>query len=198
MICLSASETQRRFDALGLPNRFTDDELGKLETIDVVSPLPGLFGFPTPNDRLGLNILNLRKIVGVDPARQPAFFDHPWYLNEEFGSSDCEPGWHFIQMVPATESISQPIHYIRSLEPLGWELPSAIEVTLMLFLHYVGTGEQLLLKKHTWCRDQASMDRFVTVGAFGRNGLFVSGHPRDFASRGLGICAKLRPPLVYC
>jgi hypothetical protein len=61
----------------------------------------------------------------------------------------------------------------------------------MLFLHYVRTGEQLLQKKHTWCKDHASMNRFVTVGAFGRNGLFVSGHPAEFASRGLGICAKL-------
>jgi hypothetical protein len=63
---------------------------------------------------------------------------------------------------------------------------------LMLFLHYAGTGEQLLQKKHTWCRDHASMNRFVTVGAFGRNGLFVSGHPVEFASRGLGICASVK------
>ena len=71
------------------------------------------------------------------------------------------------------------------------QLPSAIEIVLMVFLHYVGTREQLLQKKHTWCKDQASLDRFVTVGAFGRNGLFLSAHPGDYASRGLGICAKL-------
>jgi hypothetical protein len=62
----------------------------------------------------------------------------------------------------------------------------------MLFLYYMGTQEQLLQKKHTWCKDAASMHRFVTVGAFGRNGLFVSGHPAEFASRGLGICAKIK------
>jgi hypothetical protein len=73
----------------------------------------------------------------------------------------------------------------------GLELPTAVEITLMLFLHYAETGEQLLHKKHTWCKDQASMNRWVTVGAFGRNGLFVSGHPPEFASRGLGICAKI-------
>jgi hypothetical protein len=61
----------------------------------------------------------------------------------------------------------------------------------MLFLHYVGTGEQLLQKKHTWCSDEASLGRSVTVGAFGRNGLFISGHPPEFASRGLGICGKV-------
>jgi hypothetical protein len=61
----------------------------------------------------------------------------------------------------------------------------------MLFLHYAGTGEQLLFKKHSWCSDLASMGRRVTVGAFGRNGLFISGHPQNFASRGLGICAKV-------
>jgi hypothetical protein len=73
------------------------------------------------------------------------------------------------------------------------ELPRAIEVVLMLFLHYAGTGEQLLLKKHTWTSDEASLNRYVTVGAFGRNGVFISGHPADFSSRGLGICAKEFP-----
>ncbi|HSU89065.1 MAG TPA: hypothetical protein VLL56_09530, partial [Terriglobia bacterium] len=71
------------------------------------------------------------------------------------------------------------------------ELPAAIEVALMLFLHFAGTGEQLLQRKHTWCKDPASLGRFVTVGAFGRNGLFLSAHPGMYASRGLGICAKL-------
>jgi len=72
-------------------------------------------------------------------------------------------------------------------------LPSATEVVLMLFLHYVATGEQLLLKKHTWTKDQASLGRHVTVGAFGRNGVFISGHPGDYSSRGLGICASKSP-----
>jgi len=41
----------------------------------------------------------------------------------------------------------------------------AAEVALMLFLHYAGTRQQLLQKKHTWCSDRASMNRCVTVGA---------------------------------
>ena len=77
------------------------------------------------------------------------------------------------------------------MEDRGLALPWAIEVVLMVFLHFVGTGEQLLQKKHTWCRDEPSLSRFVTVGAFGRNGLFISSHPGDYASRGLGICAKV-------
>src|SRR5207249_7123523 len=139
----------------------------------------------------GLNILNLRKIVGTDPRKPPSFFDHPWYLEEPFAQQDCEPGWHFLCTNVLPDSVSQPIHYISSLRDSGLELPSAIEVVLMLFLHFAGTGEQLLQRKHTWCRDQASLDRFVTVGAFGRNGLFLSAHPGMYASRGLGICAKL-------
>jgi hypothetical protein len=58
----------------------------------------------------------------------------------------------------------------------------------MLFLHFAGTGEQLLQRKHTWTCGQDSRKRFVTVGAFGRSGLFVSAHPAGYASRGLGIC----------
>ena len=70
-------------------------------------------------------------------------------------------------------------------------MPLAVEVVLMLFLYYLKTGEQLLFKTHTWCADSAGFGEQVTVGAFGRNGLFVSKHPRNYASRGLGICPKL-------
>jgi len=130
-------------------------------------------------------------LVGTDPRKQPSFFDHPWYLDEPFAREDCAAGWHYLNSSVLPDSISQPIDYSNSLRERGLELPSAVEVALMLFLHYAGTGEKLLQKKHTWCKERATMNRHVTVGAFGRNGLFVSGHPAEFTSRGLGICAKV-------
>ena len=190
MISLSPDEVERRFALLGIPNRFMPQEKASLTT-NIVD-IPGdVIAFPTPSDASGLNILNLRRILGTDPSKQPSFFDHPWYLEEPFGREDCLPGWHLLHSSVLPDSISQPIHYASSLRSRGLELPSAIEVALMLFLHYAGTGEQLLQKKHTWCSDQASMNRSVTVGAFGRNGLFISGHPPEFASRGLGICGRI-------
>jgi hypothetical protein len=191
MISWSPDEVERRFALLGIPNRFMAQEKASLTT-NIVDISGGVIAFPTPKDAEGLNILNLRWILGTDPSKQPAFFDHPWYLEEPFGRKNCHPGWHILQSTVLPDSISQPIDYASSLRSRGLELPSAIEVTLMLFLHYAGTGEQLLLKKHTWCSDQASLNRFVTVGAFGRNGLFISGHPPEFASRGLGICARIK------
>jgi hypothetical protein len=139
-------------------------------------------------------------VVGVDPKRQPSFFEHPWYEGEAFMDTPCPPGWHFLTTEPLSGSIQQPLSYIRSLDASGaaWELPLAVEVVLMLFLHYIGTREQLLLKKHSWCSDQASLDRHVTVGAFGRNGVFISGHPENFASQGLGICPRIsQEALLY-
>src|SRR5262245_3392318 len=186
MICLSPEEVARRFDTLGITNRFTDQEKHALSTTFLGEREGNIFFFPTPAASMGLNILNLREIVGTNPVKQPSFFDHPWYLDEPFGRIDCEPGWHALLMDVSTESISRTINYSSSVE-----LPTAIEVVLMLFLHYVATGEQLLLKKHTWTRDGASMGRHVTVGAFGRNGVFISGHPGDYISRGLGICRKI-------
>jgi hypothetical protein len=191
MISLSATEVERRFELMGIPHRFADDEKSLFDTTSIVDLPEGVIAFPTPEAKSGLNILNLRQILGADPSKQPFIFDHPWYLDEAFVQEDCEPGWHFIHTHVLPDSVSQPIHYIRRLREQGMQLPSAIEIVLMVFLHYVGTREQLLQKKHTWCRDHASMDRFVTVGAFGRNGLFLSGHPADYASRGLGICPKL-------
>ncbi len=191
MISLSPTEVERRFALMGIPNRFTEPERAEFGTIPIVDAKEVVIAFPTPRALSGLNILNLRKIVGTDPRKPPSFFDHPWYLEEPFAQQDCEPGWHFLCTNVVPDSVSQPIHYIDSLRDSGLELPSAVEVVLMLFLHFSGTGEQLLQRKHTWCRDRASLDRFVTVGAFGRNGLFLSAHPGMYASRGLGICAKL-------
>ena len=191
MISLPPDEVERRFGLLGIPNRFTPQEKAQLATTDIVSEDEGIIAFATPTDSAGLNIIRLRQLLGTDPAKQPSFFDHPWYLEEPFARVDCGPGWHFLHMDVRPDSISRPINYISSLRDQGLALPSAIEVALMLFLHYAGTGEQLLRKKHSWCWDQASMNRFVTVGAFGRNGLFVSGHPAEFSSRGLGICTKV-------
>ena len=190
MISLSATEVERRFGLMDIPNRFSESEKEEFTT-SIVDVVDDVIGFPTPRANAGLNLLNLRQILGTDPSKLPSFFEHPWYLDEAFAKEDCEPGWHFIYKGVVPDSISQPIHYVSRLRGQGMGLPSAVEVVLMLFLHYVGTGEQLLQKKHTWCSDQASMDRFVTVGAFGRNGLFLSGHPAEFASRGLGICAKV-------
>ena len=186
MICISPDEVDRRFAILGIPNRFTSQEKESLRPTSLVKHQERAFAFPTPENSTGLNILKLREILGTNPIKQPSFFDHPWYLEESFAAQDCYPGWHALTMDVIPESISQPINYSSSSR-----LPSAVEVVLMLFLHYVGTGEQLLLKKHTWTRDQASLGRFVTVGAFGRNGVFLSGHPGGYTSRGLGICAKL-------
>jgi hypothetical protein len=191
-ISLTVEQVEQRFLSLGIPARFTPDELLRFSTTPVVANEKMVFGFPTPVDNSALTLSNLKTIVGTDPAHQPAFFDHPWYADEPFMASQCAPGWHFLMMDVHPESISQPLDYVRRLKSEGMELPSAIEIVLMLFLHYEGTKEQLLLRKHTWCSDRASLGRHVTVGAFGRNGLFVSGHPEGFASRGLGICGKIR------
>jgi len=191
MISLTPNEVERHFGILGIPSRFADEEKIELGTTAVVQDPADVFVFPTPKGNGGLNILNLRRLLGTDPSRQPSFFDHPWYLDEPFAQEDCDPGWHRLYRNVLPDSVSQPLDYASSLKSRGLELASAVEVTLMLFLHYAETREQLLHKKHTWCSNRASMNRWVTVGAFGRNGLFVSGHPPDFSSRGLGICAKI-------
>jgi hypothetical protein len=191
-ISLTPAQVEQRLATLGIPCQFTDAEQVTLATTPVVSRAERVFGFPTPAAGSALTLSNIKNKVGVDPRHQPSFFEHPWYENESFMSTPCPSGWHFLTMEPISGSILQPVDYIRSLEGSEVELPLAVEVVLMLFLHYVESREQLLLKKHTWCADTASLGRHVTVGAFGRNGVFVSGHPSNFASQGLGICGRIR------
>jgi hypothetical protein len=193
-ISLTPAQVEQRLSTLGVQCYFTPEERAKFETIPVVDTPERVFGFPTPVDNAALTLENIKNCVGIDPARQPAFFEHAWYQGEEFTRTRCAPGWHLLTMDVVPDSLQQPHHYLHSLGVTNIELPAAVEVVLMLFLHYVGSGEQLLLKKHTWCSDSASFDRRVTVGAFGRNGVFISGHPSNFASRGLGICGKIPVP----
>src|SRR5262245_36793782 len=190
-ISLTADQVEARLARLGLPCRFTQDEREHACTTPIVSPGTGFFWFPTPTDNSALTLRIIKDKVGTDPKRQPSFFDHPWYANEAFMDRPCPPGWHSLCMDVLPASVGQPFDYLSSLGSRHLELPAAVEVVLMLFLHFVDSGEQLLFRKHTWCGDQTSLGQFVTVGAFGRNGVFVSAHPRGYFSRGLGICAKV-------
>jgi len=192
MISLSPDQVEERLEKLHIPGRFTPEEKALYSTTPVVMPERSMFGFPTPSENASLSLSKIKAIVGTDPRRPPSFFDHPWYASEPFMQFPCPPGWHSICPEVLPETIGRPLNYKSHLAASGMELPFAIEVVLMLFLHFVGSGEQLLLRKHTWCGDPAGIGGHVTAGAFGRNGLFLSVHPDGFASRGLGICGKVR------
>lgn len=189
-ISLSTEQIERCFARLGLGIRFSAEETRAFATIPVVSCSQPVFLFPSPLANASLTLSNLMAKVGTNPASPPSFFEHSWYSSEAFMQTPCAPGWHAILMEPLADSISQPAHYIYS-GGTELQLPTAIEVVIMLFVRYLESNEQLLQRKHTWCADLASGGRAVTVGAFGRNGVFLSSHPPNYASRGLGVCAKL-------
>jgi hypothetical protein len=192
MMLVTTGQIEQIFQKWNLPLKFDADEQRQLSnTTHIVDAVDRILGFPTPKANDGLNILNLRRLLGVDPRHPPSFFDHPWYLDEDFARKNCFPGWHFLHMDVTPGSLSKSHNYHYSYKSENSVLPSAIEIVLMLFIHFEMTGERLLFNKHTWCSDMASLERFVTVGAFGRNGLFISSHPPLFASRGLGLCERL-------
>jgi hypothetical protein len=193
-ISLTPLEVEQRLATLGIECRFTAEEHTIYATTPIVSRPERIFGFPTPTQNESLTLNNIKSCVGTDPRRQPSFFDHPWYQSEEFMTTRCLPGWHFLTMEPIAGSIQQPMDYLRSSADEQLKMPQAVELVLMLFLHYVGTGEQLLSRKHSWCGDVASVNRTVTIGAFGRNGVFLSGHPSNFSSQGLGVCPRIVIP----
>ena len=190
-ICLTPQDVEQRLGTLGIACSFSPEEASAFATTPVVARPERTFAFPTPAANGSLNLKYIKSCVGTNAARQPSFFEHPWYAEEAFMDRNCQPGWHVVMMDVLEDSIQHPANYLHSVNSPDLRLPDAVEIVLMLFLHYAGTGEQLLLKKHSWCSDLASLGRQVTVGAFGRNGLFISGHPPQFTSRGLGVCARI-------
>jgi hypothetical protein len=174
---------------VGITSRFDHSEERALKTSDVVAQ-SGFCTFPTPRDNSALSVLGLRRMLGVDPSSPPSFHNHPWYLDEAFGETTCAPGWHSIEMDVTADSIGHPVYYAERLRERGLYLPSAVEVLLMLMLQFADSGERLLNRRHTWTHDRTSEGRFVTIGAFGKNGVFVSSHEVGYQSKGLGICGK--------
>ncbi|HEX5000238.1 MAG TPA: hypothetical protein VFY29_18600 [Terriglobia bacterium] len=190
-ISIAPDEMTRRLARIGVDCPFTTSMTAPQVPADLADKTIRIFSFPVPPVNAALTLANLRRCAGIDPARQPSFFDHEWYANEPFMNEPCPPGWRFLAMDVLPESINQPWGEL-------WRPPLAVEVVLMLFLHFLGTGEQLLSRKHTWCRDSASLGRRVTVGAFGRNGVFLSAHPPGYSSRGLGTASGGCPPVPPC
>ena len=182
------------FDRCGIPARFTRPEEERLEAESDKLDVPeGFIAFPTPAGNESLSILGLRTSLGVGPRKAPCFFDHPWYLAEAFARRSCHPGWHVLSTTILEDSANQPVYYVERLTPDGRFLTGAVELALMLFVHHAVTGERLLQRKHTWTLDRTADGRFVSVGAFGEKGLFVSSHEAGYKSRGLGICPEAVP-----
>src|SRR5262245_6470668 len=130
MISLTPDEVERRFRLLGLLNRCSELDKRMTATTTIFPEEPDVLALPVPNENVGLNILNLRRLLGTDPSRPPSFFDHPWYLEEQFATEDCSAGWHFVYTNVLSESLSQPFDYADSLRSRGLELASAVEVVL--------------------------------------------------------------------
>ena len=192
-LILSPHDADNFFFNNEIPARFTADEIAFLEEHRPVAR-EGFVSFPTPADSQHLSVLGLRDLLGVIPGSSPyIFFDHPWYLEEAFGNRPCGPGWHTIAGAPLATSFDRPVNYADVLLNEGLYLPHASEIILMLFLGLAIAGERFLLRKHTWTQDLTSNGRFVSVGAFGKKGLFVSSHEVGYQSRGLGICPAVDP-----
>ena len=191
LIPIQPQAVDKFFNNNGIAARFSQAEIRRL-TDSQPGPRDGFVSYPTPSDSEQLSILGLRRCLGVEPGPPGCvFFDHPWYLDEPFGHEPCRAGWHTIAASPLSDSFDKPIYYADTLAAAGLFLPTAVEVVLMLFLSLSIGEERLLLRKHTWTRTRTKGRRFVSVGAFGEKGLFVSSHEVGYQSRGLGICPVL-------
>src|SRR5262245_54075886 len=110
-ISLTPDQVEERLARLGAPCRFTAEERLAFQTTPVVQGPDRFLAFPTPAENAGLTLRKIKAAVGVDPAKQPSFFDHPWYDPEPFLDVSCPAGWHFITMEPLSGSIRQPLAY---------------------------------------------------------------------------------------
>jgi hypothetical protein len=85
----------------------------------------------------------------------------------------------------------------RSIMLIG-DLPSHVEAqSFLTLLNTYETANERFVYGRASIADRlplavGSSVRHVTIGAFGKNGVFVSGHPSNVASQGLGICGRIR------
>src|SRR4030095_4145844 len=111
-ICLSPQEVEQRLAQMGISCSFSAEEHKVFRITPHLNRSERMLVFPIPADNPHLNLHHIKARVGTDPRKQPCFFGHPWYGNEDFMRTTCPPGWHAVMMDVLEGSIGQPSNYL--------------------------------------------------------------------------------------
>lgn len=129
-----------------------------------------------------INIINLRKLFGVEPeVLEPCFYNQDWYLNEEFIKKPIPNKWFLVQKdVLADTRGLMPDLILEKFSPVTF--PSAILCAYSFFAYYINTGTILWKNDFVWCSDKDHngdriyVGKYSDIGGINKNGFSIHRH----------------------
>ncbi len=153
--------------------KFSNEEL-KLKSENYIL----ILGTKEMSDDTPLNILNLRKLFGMDPSKEPCFYNQDWYINEKFVNKTLQYEWYLTRKEIFSET--------RGVEPKllvkNFIFPSAILVTYLFFVYWVLNKKILFEMEYVWCEDLDDNGDRIYVGRYNdikgnsKNGFSIHRH----------------------
>jgi len=130
-------------------------------------------------DSQQINLINLRRIFGVDPSvSEPCFYNQDWYLNEDFVCKSLENRWYLIKKTVFEES--------RAVAPTELEkmysFPSAILCAYTFFCYWFLNNEILWKYDFVWCNDidhnadRIYVGKYCDIDGVNKNGFSIHRH----------------------
>ncbi len=129
-------------------------------------PVPGFVTFLDP----GWSIVALRAAV---EGKGRVFYPQVWYNAQPFAQAEDSPRYRQVRMEPLPDSTRKTFDEQVALTPADEEVLTARAVVAALVIHFLGTGERLLLGFWVRCADKTSAGSRVDVGHFDSLGLYV-------------------------
>lgn len=121
-----------------------------------------ILGTKEMSDDTPLNILNLRKLLGIDPFQEPCFYNQDWYINEKFVTKTLKYDWYLVRKEIFSET--------RGVEPeillKNFSFPSAILITYLFFVYWFLNNKILYETEYVWCEDLDDNGDRIYVGRY--------------------------------
>ena len=114
------------------------------------------------NNGKPVNIIEFRKLIGVNNDNDPSFYNQDWYLLEKFASNKLTSGWYFVrkEIVDSTRSLSPELISVTR------KFPPAILCVYTFFIYYFTHKVLLWENDYLWCLDKDANGDRVYVGRY--------------------------------
>ena len=181
---------------------FSREELEKAKALGMMLVLRS----PRNQEQKPLTIKQMRDMFSQedhlgDPQKKKSrvMWNQDWYNNEDFAAkATSNLGWGLVAKEVLAESRNKNWEEQQKelekwaknndIDPKTIRRRTPVEVAYDTVTYYGANQDSLLENSYDWTSVQSSAGRFVNVGSFVSDGLYVSSAARGHRYSGLGVC----------
>ena len=133
-----------------------------------------------------MTINNMRLRFGINPKKEPCFYNQDWYFKEEFAAKqNLKPQWYLIRKSVQSNTRGKDPNKIKKSVKRSHSFPSALLAVFTFFAYYFHTkGEMLWTHDFIWCSDTDNNRDQIYVGRYH--------DPKGLSKKGFNIHRHLR------